>query len=131
MLDFTQSHKGGFEFPGKKCQKCFDCNKVGYFKGAPICKKPKGKKPAKKEANKDTSAKKEKKTRSRQVKDKDTSSDDMEDTEGELTNSCGRVMEVVGRSLQCILLEPKVSLRVKLREGGDYIGVYWLPDRSV
>ena len=116
-------HKVGFNCPGKKCQKCFDCGEKGHFKGAPICKTPKNKKPVKKLGG-------GKFDKSRRVKS-DESSGDTDDTDDELSDSCGRVTEVVARSSQGVMAEPKVCVSVRARGGNEYLDFKWLPDSGV
>ena len=92
-----RKHKPGFKCPSKCFQKWFDCNKAGHFKGAPICKKPKDKKSkGKKLPSKAKREDKDKNNRSSRVNDKESSEDSTDYTDDELTDSCGKVHEMVG-----------------------------------
>ena len=57
--------------------------------------------------------------------------ENMDDTDDNLTDSTWRVVEKVCRSSQSRLVEPRVSLRIKPREGEEYINVNWLSDSGV
>ena len=72
-----------------------------------------------------------KKNESCHLKDKETSGDDTVETDGELKDSFGRVVETIGRSSQSKLTEPKVSLGVLPRGGQQYMDVSWIPVSAV
>ena len=55
----------------------------------------------------------------------------MENSDGSLMDSTGRVKEKVCREKQSKIMEPSASLSIKSREGREYIGVGWLPDSGV
>ena len=120
----TGSHKPGFVCPGRKCDRCFDCGEKGHFKGAPLCKKPKSKKGADSKTKKGADSKAAGSTnKSRRVKSKESSDEDTDESNAELTDSCGRVVEVVGRSTQKAVSEPRVPLSVRARGGTEYVEV--------
>ena len=89
----------------------FDCGKQGHFKGAPICKAPKEKKAKKKETGKKDVKKKNESCR---VKAKETSGEDTDDRDGDMLDSSGRVLEMVARSSQSKINDPRVSVKVYL-----------------
>ena len=60
-----------------------------------------------------------------------SSGEDTDDSNAELTDSCVRVAEVVGRSSQVVVTEPKIPLAVRPRGGTKYLDVRWLPDLGV
>ena len=93
-----------------------------------MCKQPKDNKKSKnkKDAKKSVNTK----DKSRKVED-DSSADNMDDADSELTAEVGGVREMVGHSVQPGLLEPQVSLMFRSREGDKYLKVRWMPDSGV
>ena len=92
----SRKHISGFNYPGKRCQKWFDCGESGHFKGAPSCKKPKDKN---KNKQKDSAnIKKKKKGQLKRVQAKTFSDEVSEDSDGLLTDFTCRGKERVCRA---------------------------------
>ena len=55
------------------------------------------------------------------MKDEESSEQDTDDTDKELLDSCSRVTKTINRNLHSRVVEPKISVKVRPRNGKYYI----------
>ena len=62
------------------------------------------------------------------MEDKESSGSDTEDRDTEVSDSCGKVREMVCRSSESVVKEPRVTLKIRSRGGEKNQTVNWLLD---
>ena len=127
-----RKHEEGYSCPGLKAE-CYECDKVGHYRGAKICKKlKKGKvkvteKDFKKEKESKSDKKKKKKKKVRYVEeDTDNSGNESYSSEGS-----NRVLEVVKSAKTNREQEEQIAVFIKPRQGKNRLEVKWTADSGV